>query len=125
MTTCIITGCGRRQMPERFYCRKHAPEELTDAENRRLSRRVADADAQAEAAAQDPASRGVSAIVCPHCQVRGRVEREHVRVKRGISGGKATGAVLTGGLSTLATGLSRKDWVNQMRCGNCGTYWTV
>jgi len=31
-----------------------------------------------------------------------------VKAKQGISGGKATGAILTGGVSLLATGLSRK-----------------
>ena len=43
--------------------------------------------------------------------------------KRGISGGKATGAVMTGGLSMLATGLSRKERVNALHCDNCGMTW--
>jgi hypothetical protein len=45
--------------------------------------------------------------------------------KRGISGGKATGALFTGGLSMVATGLSRKQHMTQMRCSNCGTAWDV
>lgn len=66
-----------------------------------------------------------SRIVCPHCQTAGKVRSEQVKVKRGVSGGKATAAVLTGGLSTLGTGLSRKQTVTSMRCGNCRTTWTV
>lgn len=69
--------------------------------------------------------RGTAAIICPHCGVQGRVTREAARVKRGISGGKATGAVLTGGISLLGTGLSRKVDVSRMHCGSCGSSWTV
>lgn len=64
-------------------------------------------------------------IVCPHCGVAGRVTTRQVRVKRGISGGKATGALLTGGVSMLATGLSRKEGHTAMSCGNCGMGWMV
>lgn len=66
-----------------------------------------------------------SQIVCPHCQVAGKVTSERVRVKRGVSGGKATGAILTGGLSMLGTGLSRKQMITSLRCGNCRMTWTV
>lgn len=62
-------------------------------------------------------------IVCPHCQVRGKVTATPTRRKRGISGGKATAAVFTLGTSMLATGLSRKERVTAMRCGNCRTRW--
>jgi hypothetical protein len=68
---------------------------------------------------------GDAEIVCPQCEVKGRVTTELVKVKRGISGGKATGAVLTGGLSVLATGLSRKQAVTRATCGNCHTTWTI
>lgn len=63
------------------------------------------------------------AMVCPHCQTRGAVQTQTVKLKQGISGGKATGAVLTGGLSLLATGLSRKQKATQARCRNCGATW--
>src|SRR5690348_14328204 len=46
---------------------------------------------------------GRAAMICPQCQVRGKVFTTKVSVKKGISGGKATGALLTGGLSLLAT----------------------
>jgi predicted RNA-binding Zn-ribbon protein involved in translation (DUF1610 family) len=63
-------------------------------------------------------------MICPHCGARGGVRTHHARVKAGISGGKATGAVLTGGLSLLATGLSRKQKVTEANCTNCGSRWT-
>lgn len=66
---------------------------------------------------------GVAAMVCPHCQTRGTVRTKQVKVKQGISGGKATGAVLTGGLSMLATGLSRKQLVTEAKCLQCGAVW--
>ena len=64
-------------------------------------------------------------IVCPHCQTKGQVRTSPTRQKRGISGGKAVGAVATLGVSMLATGLSRKQWYTKMRCQNCGTEWLV
>jgi hypothetical protein len=64
-------------------------------------------------------------IVCPHCTSRGTVTTKAAVRKRGISGGKATGALFTGGLSMVATGLSRKQHMTQMRCSNCGTAWDV
>ncbi|MGI8879571.1 MAG: hypothetical protein ACR2KJ_03470 [Jatrophihabitans sp.] len=48
-----------------------------------------------------------------------------MKVKRGISGGKATGAVLTAGVSLFATGLSRKEQVLRATCGNCRVVWTI
>ena len=63
-------------------------------------------------------------MVCPHCQQAGGVTTKSVKQKKGLSGGKATGAVLTGGLSILATGLSRKETVTEAHCKNCGATWT-
>ena len=68
----------------------------------------------------DPAS---PQLVCPHCQSRGTVRTKRVRQKKGISGGKATAAVLTGGVSLLATGLSRKETQTEAHCSNCGSTW--
>lgn len=62
-------------------------------------------------------------IVCPHCRAQGTVKVSQVRRKQGLSGGKVTGAVFTGGVSMLATGLSRKTAVNHMRCLNCRVQW--
>lgn len=62
-------------------------------------------------------------IVCPHCNNRGLVRTQQVRMKRGISGGKATAAVFTFGWSMLATGLSRKETMTEARCNKCGSIW--
>lgn len=64
-------------------------------------------------------------MICPHCQEKGTVSLRPVRVKRGISGGKATGAVFTAGLSLLATGLSRKERHLAAHCSNCGVDWLI
>ncbi len=62
-------------------------------------------------------------VVCPHCQQRGNVRCQAIKNKKGISGGKATGALLTGGVSMLATGLSRKEAATQAYCSNCQSTW--
>ena len=64
-----------------------------------------------------------SAMVCPHCQQQGGVRTKKIDRKRGISGGKATAALLTGGVSMLATGLSRKEHITRARCTKCGNGW--
>jgi uncharacterized protein (DUF983 family) len=64
-----------------------------------------------------------SALICPHCQTKGKVRTKQIDRKAGISGGKATAAVLTGGVSLLATGLSRKQQMTAARCGECGSAW--
>lgn len=64
-----------------------------------------------------------SKMICPHCQTKGSVKTRKVKRKKGISGGKATGALLTGGLSLLATGLSKKEKVTEARCTACGAIW--
>lgn len=63
------------------------------------------------------------AIICPHCQTRGKVRTKPVDRKKGISGGKAVGGLLTGGISLLATGISRHEQHTQAHCGNCNSTW--
>ena len=63
-------------------------------------------------------------IMCPHCQTKGQVITMDLETKKGISGGKVTGAILTGGWSILATGLSRKEQNTHARCLNCNVKWT-
>ena len=72
-----------------------------------------------------PIPQGAGRIVCPHCQVQGRVTTKAVKVKKGVSGGKATAALLTGGWSLLATGLARKESVTEAHCGSCGMTWHI
>lgn len=63
------------------------------------------------------------AVVCPHCQQKGPVHTKKVTHKAGVSGGKATAAVLTGGVSLLAVGLSRKQDLTEAHCTNCNSTW--
>jgi len=63
------------------------------------------------------------ALVCPHCQTKGKVRALLTKRKKGISGAKATGAVLTLGWSILATGLSRKEYATQAHCDSCNSTW--
>lgn len=60
-------------------------------------------------------------LVCPQCHTKGRVHTTAITTKNGISGGKATAAVLTGGVTLLATGLSRKSAATQAHCNNCSS----
>ncbi|MDY0088578.1 MAG: hypothetical protein RBS78_08545 [Coriobacteriia bacterium] len=62
-------------------------------------------------------------MICPHCQSKGTVTTKEVKRKKGVSGGKATAAVLTGGWSILATGLSRKESMTEAHCRKCGSTW--
>jgi hypothetical protein len=64
-----------------------------------------------------------AAMVCPHCHARGTIRTMAVKRKKGISGGKATAALMTGGLSMMAVGLSRKEELTRARCDNCGNAW--
>jgi hypothetical protein len=65
-----------------------------------------------------------AAMVCPHCQEKGTVRTKAVARKRGLSASKATAALLTGGISILATGISRHESLTQAHCDNCGNSWT-
>jgi hypothetical protein len=62
-------------------------------------------------------------MVCPHCQTRGMVRTKRITQKKGISGSKATAAVLTAGVSILATGLARKEGMTEARCDKCSSVW--
>jgi hypothetical protein len=62
-------------------------------------------------------------LICPHCQTRGSVRTKPIILKKGISGGKATAAILTGGVSLVATGLSKKHNQTQAHCMHCGSTW--
>ena len=62
-------------------------------------------------------------MICPHCQVKGTVHKRSVLKKTGISGAKAAGGFLTGGVSLLLTGLSRSEHYTQAHCTNCSSTW--
>jgi Na+-translocating ferredoxin:NAD+ oxidoreductase RnfG subunit len=77
-----------------------------------------------QARERNPQYGGINtAMVCPHCQSIGKIRTKEVKQKKGVSGGKATAAVLTGGLSLLAVGLSRKEGATQAHCDNCHNTW--
>jgi uncharacterized membrane protein len=94
------------------------------AYQREKMRRAAERQRQAsEASAQLRFGPVNPALICPHCQAKGKVRTNGVKKKVGISGGKAAAAVLTGGLSVVAVGLSRKEGLTQARCDNCDSIW--
>ncbi len=62
-------------------------------------------------------------MICPHCQTKGSVSTRSIKKKGSISGGKVMGGLLTGGVSLLATGLSRKERVTEAYCNNCKSKW--
>jgi hypothetical protein len=64
-----------------------------------------------------------AAMICPHCDSKGRVQTKRVNQKKGMSGGKATAALLTGGASLFVAGLSRKEKATQARCKACKNVW--
>jgi len=64
-------------------------------------------------------------LICPHCQVGGQVRLKRSEQKKGISRVKATAAVLTAGISLIATGISGKESCTQAHCDNCGSTWII
>lgn len=60
---------------------------------------------------------------CPHCNTTGQVRTKQVERTKGISGGKATAALMTSGVSILATGINRKENMTQCFCENCRSKW--
>jgi DNA-directed RNA polymerase subunit RPC12/RpoP len=76
----------------------------------------------ARAEARDADDRG---IVCPYCGTSGSVTTRDIKVEHVVSGGKTSGAVLTGGISLPAVGLSRRQKGRQHTCGSCGLRWVV
>lgn len=66
---------------------------------------------------------GGPGMICPHCQARGTVTTKKIKRKKGVSGGKATAAILTLGWSLLVTGLSRKEKETEAHCTACGATW--
>ena len=122
----------RRQLAED---QQKTPEQKAEQEAR-LLRELAEAHRKHPQTETSPAQRKNSLwkdltagiinahIVCPQCQHTGSVRTKKTSQKAGVSGGKATGAILTGGLSLFATGLSRKQQVTQAQCEDCGSDWT-
>lgn len=122
----LVIATGRRGRRNKKLQAMSDPEradlERKQAEYRADQKRRAQLQA-AERSAFWAYGRTNSQMVCPHCQTRGKVRSKPIDKKAGISGGKATAALLTGGLSILATGLSRKEALTQAHCDNCDSTW--
>jgi hypothetical protein len=61
--------------------------------------------------------------VLEHQKVNAMPPAERERYLAAKRDRQATAAVLTGGVSMLATGLSRKEKLTQARCDNCHNQW--
>ena len=59
-------------------------------------------------------------IVCPMCGEKGGVRAHRRKAKKGFSTGKIMGGLFTGGISLLATGIAKKDWIYKCYCEKCG-----
>jgi len=62
-------------------------------------------------------------IKCNYCENVGSVRFRRVQTKKGFSTGKATAAVLTAGISVIATGLAKKGGASKLYCENCKMEW--
>lgn len=63
-------------------------------------------------------------LKCPHCDEKGGVRTKGANERKGISGGKAVGGLLTGGLSLVATGISRREKLTKAFCEKCRSSWS-
>lgn len=115
----------REKQSERAAVRALYGKHLPTPAQEREAERAAKARERAVAAEAASYGRVYERVICPHCQTAGHVRIRELTVKDGISGGKATGALLTGGLSVLATGLSQKQTVARAHCGWCGVTWVI
>jgi len=93
--------------------------ERAESEARREEARIKSQDAK-DFAAYGPIN---PVMVCPHCQTKGFIRTKRIEKKGGVSGTKAAGAVLTGGLSVVVTGLSSVDTLTQSHCDHCSNTW--
>jgi hypothetical protein len=62
-------------------------------------------------------------IICPQCHTKGAVRVRWEMRKGGVSGGKATAAILKGGTSLLLPGRYRWQEATGAHCHNCTSTW--
>jgi uncharacterized membrane protein YhaH (DUF805 family) len=67
-------------------------------------------------------ARAMASIICPFCQTKGSVT---TKKKNDTSGVKATGAVLTLGMSVMLTGLHKHSTRIEANCSQCKTTWDM
>lgn len=62
-------------------------------------------------------------IVCQFCQERGGVTAKQVKRAKRKSATRILGAVVTAGGSLGVGGITKKGWVTELSCSNCGMKW--
>lgn len=132
-STCMFLGIGIFVLLFVFYIADQSQLAKLPPEKREaiLERRQEEREKRHEAERRIEAERYANGkygtvspeMICPHCQVKGHVRTKKVVRDNGVSGGKAAAAVLTGGISILATGLSSHKLSTQAFCGNCKNTW--
>jgi predicted RNA-binding Zn-ribbon protein involved in translation (DUF1610 family) len=115
----------RRKRAEKLEPMSDTEREAYLANEREVAERHAERQRRASQDWRDELEYGKlnAAMVCPHCGTKGKIRTTAVIRKKGVSGGKATAAVLTAGVSLLAVGLSRKEQETKAHCGNCSNNW--
>ncbi len=69
---------------------------------------------------------GSKQIICPHCQVKGKVVTLVERASNRVSKGKMALGLLTGGGSLGFTGARKKsNYVTMAKCKNCKVKWQL
>lgn len=66
-----------------------------------------------------------SEIICPHCQVKGKVTATPFKKKGRLTATRLLGTAVTLGGSTVVTGVRKGSRAYKMSCGNCGMRWEV
>ena len=69
---------------------------------------------------------GSKKIICPHCQVKGKVKTSVERATNRVSKGKMFLGAFTMGASLGLTGARKKsNYVTMAKCGNCKVKWQL
>lgn len=110
---CRVGPCEKSPIPDSPYCALHASIPVVHKGRAKKPVEV------------NPYKGTNSSIICPHCQTKGSVKTWRADQKTGIDGEKAGMAVITGGLSVFATGLSGSRGVTRAKCLKCGVKWDM
>ncbi|MEJ2193376.1 MAG: hypothetical protein P8X73_00780 [Ignavibacteriaceae bacterium] len=62
-------------------------------------------------------------MICPYCQRKGQVRVKTIIQYKRINVVQATAAILTFGITLLATGFLRKEQERHAHCGYCNSVW--
>lgn len=114
---CAVAICNEYREPSSDFCPWHGPN-ATKRPRRRSKPNMDSVEGAVDFGASPH-------LICPHCHTKGRVKTRKEYKATGISGAKASGAVITGGLSVFLTGLSRKEFKVVATCGACKSKWII